>query len=134
MKKHDEIITRLGLMNQRLINIERLASDKAVKLEQALRLAEKQRDTFKHQRDTIMDERDALRAENEELRRELHALDGRIRQQLQEGDALMAPNNQIISFPEDESIKITHPDGGYCLITRDGIDFVCANGSVLKVR
>lgn len=134
MRKHDEIMIGLDSLSRKIGNLERLASDKAVKLEQALNRAESQRDTLKYQRDTIMDERDALRAENERLKREVHALEGRLRQQLQEGDVLMAPLNQIISFPEGENIKITHPDGGYCLITRDGIDFVCANGSVLKVR
>ena len=83
MRKHDEIMIGLDTLSRKIGILEKLASDKAVKLEQALRLAEKQRDTFKHQRDTIMDERDARRAENEELRRELHALDGRLRHLLQ---------------------------------------------------
>lgn len=83
MRKHDEIMIGLDTLSRKIGILEKLASDKAVKLEQALNRAESQRDTFKHQRDTIMDERDALRTENEELRRELHALEGRLRHLLQ---------------------------------------------------
>lgn len=51
----------------------------------------------------------------------------------QEGDALVGPNHQLITFP-DGNIKIAQPDGGYYLITRDGLEFVCANGKRLRVR
>jgi FtsZ-binding cell division protein ZapB len=83
MRKHDEIMISLDTLSRKIGILEKLASDKAVKLEQALNRAESQRDTFKHQRDTIMDERDALRTENERLKREAHALGGRLRHLLQ---------------------------------------------------
>lgn len=51
-----------------------------------------------------------------------------------EGDALMAPNHQIITFPDGNSIKVSKLDGGYYLITRDGLEMVCPDGKVLKVR
>ena len=79
MRKHDEIMIGLDSLSRKISNLEKLASDKAVKLEQALNRAESQRDTFKHQRDAALAELEELRTENEELKRELHALDGRLR-------------------------------------------------------
>lgn len=83
MRKHDEIMDELATLRFKLGNLERLASDKAVKLEQALNCAEHQRDSFLKQRDALLEERDVLRTENERLRSELHALDGRLRHLLQ---------------------------------------------------
>lgn len=81
--KYYKIMDELATLRFKFDKLERLASDTAVNLEQALNRAESQRDAFKHQRDTIMEERDALRSENERLRNELHALDGRLRHLLQ---------------------------------------------------
>jgi regulator of replication initiation timing len=134
MKKHDEIMIGLDTLSRKIGILEKLASDKAVKLEQELNRVENQKDAFLKQRDAALEELEELRTENEKLKRELHALEGRLRQQLQEGDALMAPNNHAISFPKDDGFKFTHLDGGYYLISRDGLDLASADGKVLKVR
>ncbi len=83
MKKHDEITVRLDLMDKRLRNIEWLACDKAVKLEQGLNRVENQKNAILKQRDAALEELEELRTENEKLKRELHALDGRLRHLLQ---------------------------------------------------
>lgn len=53
---------------------------------------------------------------------------------LKENDALMAPNHQLITFPDGDTIKVAKPDGGYYLITRDGLKFNSAAGNVLEIR
>lgn len=83
MKKLDIILRMIKSMSSQLEHLDIVATDKAVKLEQALVCVESQLDVKSKVIQQLEEERDALRAENEALRREVHVLEGRLRHLLQ---------------------------------------------------
>ena len=158
MKKYDEIIGKLNYVLRKLSTIEAVSCGKAAALERALGRVEKERDELIEERDKLRAENQRL---DHSVYTYFHRLQHLLQSQtislfdekdsegnyvrdikrldtdfapLQEGDALMAPNHQIITFPGGDTIKVAKPDEGYYLIKRDGLDFVYPDGSVLKVR
>lgn len=83
MKKLDIILRMIKSMSSQLEHLDIVATDKAVKLEQALVCVESQLDVKSKVIQQLEEERNELRAVNERLRRDLHALDGRLRHLLQ---------------------------------------------------